>query len=48
MEAVNANIYTIFLSKNACSYFHAYIEAEQAEYLEDRLKLNEILSKFNI
>lgn len=48
MEAVNANVYTVFLSENACSYFHAYIEAKQAEYLDDRLKLNEILYRFNI
>ena len=48
MEAVNANVHTIFLSKNACSYFQTYIEAEQAEYLGDSHKLNEILSKFKI
>ena len=48
MEAVNANVHTIFLSENACSYFHPYIEAKQAEYLDDRLRLNKILSRFNI
>jgi hypothetical protein len=48
MEAADANLYTIFLSENACSYFHQYIEARQAEYLDDRRRLYGILAQFNI
>ncbi len=48
MEAANAEVFTIFLSENACSYFNSYIEAKQAVYLDSGTKLQEILSRQNI
>tara|TARA_B100000989_G_C19532248_1_gene470767 strand:- start:5543 stop:6943 length:1401 start_codon:yes stop_codon:yes gene_type:complete len=47
-EAVNAEIYTLFVSENACSYFAHFIADGHAEYIANPTGITDYLARMNV